>query len=78
MIRRLIGSVVMLTVPAERVLALASIRAFIMMLIATFSAGRRDMGTNLSRAVLLDYVANDLHATDQRIGVLKLKPPRSR
>jgi len=39
MIRRLIGSVVMLTVPAERVLALASIRAFIMMLIATFSAG---------------------------------------
>ncbi len=48
MVGRLIGSVVMRTIPAERVLAVASIGAFVVMLIATFTTGHVAMWALIS------------------------------
>ncbi len=48
MVGRLVGSVVMRTVPAERVLAFASIGAFIVMLIASFTTGHVAMWALIS------------------------------
>ncbi len=48
MVGRLIGSVAMRTIPAERVLAVASIGAFVVMLIATFTTGHVAMWALIS------------------------------
>jgi FHS family L-fucose permease-like MFS transporter len=48
MVGRLVGSVVMRTIPAERVLAVASIGAFVVMLIATFTTGHVAMWALIS------------------------------
>jgi FHS family L-fucose permease-like MFS transporter len=48
MVGRLIGSVAMRTIPAERVLAMASIGAFVVMLIATFTTGHVAMWALIS------------------------------
>jgi len=48
MIGRLVGSYVMRTIPAERVLAVASIGAFVVMLIATFTTGHVAMWALIS------------------------------
>ncbi len=48
MVGRLIGSVAMRTIPAERVLAMASIGAFVVMLVATFTTGHVAMWALIS------------------------------
>lgn len=48
MVGRLVGSVIMRSVPAEHVLALASIGAFVVMLVATFTTGHVAMWALIS------------------------------
>ncbi|QXQ05562.1 sugar MFS transporter [Sphingosinicellaceae bacterium] len=48
MVGRLVGSVVMRTVPAEKVLAFASLGAFVVMLVATFTTGHVAMWALIS------------------------------